>query len=91
MNGATNVPRTSVVLVQFTEPVFNVDATSFRLLGSAGGIFGTVTTISTVTYTFSPSAPLPANDTIVVSLTSGIEDGSGNPLMATSFSFMTAP
>lgn len=87
-NGATNVARTTVVRVQFTEPVFNVSATTFALSSSSGAIPGTITADDPYNYTFTPTSLLPASTTIDVLLTSGIHDGV-NSLATTMFSFQT--
>jgi hypothetical protein len=88
-NGATNVARTSDVRLEFNEPVFNVSATTFTLSSSSVAIPGTVTAVDPYNHTFSPTSLLPASATITVQLTSAITDGSGNALVATSFSFQT--
>lgn len=87
-NGATNVARNTLVRVQFTEPVFNVSATTFAVSSSSTAIPGTVTTDDPYNHTFTPSSLLPASATIDVLLTSGIHDGT-NTLAPTSFSFQT--
>ncbi len=88
-NGDTNVARSTVVRVQFTEPVFGVSDTTFKASANASPIAGTVTASDPYNYTFTPTASLPATSTIVVQLTAGIADTIGNALVPTSFSFQT--
>jgi len=89
-NGATDVPVTTTIAVQFTEAVINVSASTFVVQSTATMIPGTIATVDPQTYTFTPTAALPASATIDVRLTSGITDVAGNPLAAgTMFSFTT--
>jgi hypothetical protein len=90
-SGATNVPATSTVRVQFTEAVSGVSTTTFFLTHNTTMLGGTISPIDPQNYVFIPTGMLPANATIVVNLTSAILDASQNPLAATSFSFQTAP
>jgi len=90
-NGATDVPVTAAISVQFTEAVINVSASTFVVQTGATTIDGTIAAIDPQTYTFTPTSALPATATIDVTLTSGITDIAGNPLAAgTMFSFTTA-
>jgi hypothetical protein len=90
-NGDTNVATSTTIRVQFDEAVTNVSASTFMVSTTGGPIAGVVTEIDPLNYTFTPSAPLPAAETIDVTLTDGIQDPAGNPLATTSFSFTTAP
>lgn len=90
-DGETNVPTTAVVRVQFDEPVLYVDISTFKLNDGGTPIAGGITQVDPYTYTFTPMAALPAGSTIEVTLTSDIFDMSGNALVATTFSFTTAP
>ena len=91
VSGATNVPTSATVTVQFTEPVTNVGPTTFALEASGSPIAGTVTQIDPFNYQLTPTSPLPAGTTIDVSLRSGIQDGAGNALATYGYSFTTAP
>jgi hypothetical protein len=84
---STNVPDASVIVVTFSEPVMGVDTTSF-VVTSGAAITGTVTG-SAATYTFTPTAALPAASLVTVTLGSAISDLAGNPLGPVSFSFTT--
>jgi hypothetical protein len=88
-SGATGVPLDTVVRVQFTEPVVGVTTGTFYLESNSASIPGTVMVIDPLDYTFTPTSQLPANATIDVTLTSGIADAAGNPLVPTTFSFQT--
>ena len=92
-NGDTNVSTASTIVVVFSEPVKNVGTTSFTVAG-ASAITGTITSMgggmTDTTWTFTPSAALPAATAITVTLTTAITDASGNPLATTTFSFTTA-
>lgn len=90
-NGDTDVARTVAVRVQFTEPVFNVSGTTFTASSSSVAIPGAVATIDPYNYTFTPSQMLPASAPIEIQLSAAIHDTVGNYLVATSFSFETAP
>lgn len=86
---ATNVPVTTPIAVTFSEPVQNVLATTFVVTQGATTITGTFTTPDGISYTFTPDASLPAASVIAVSLTAGIDDTAGNPLVPVPFSFTT--
>lgn len=90
-NGATNVPITTTIRVEFTEPVLYVDSVSFTVSAGGNAVTGTVTTIDPLNYMFTPTTALPASSTIEVRLSSLIFDYSGNALADTLFSFETAP
>jgi hypothetical protein len=91
VSGATNVPTSATVRVQFSEPVTNVGTTTFALESSGTPIAGTVTEIDPFNYQFAPTSPLPAGAPIDITLYSAIQDGSGNALATYGFSFTTAP
>ena len=86
----TNVPVTSTVYVQFNEPVQGITTSSFYLT-TTSMVAGTVSTIDARTYVFAPTASLPPNTTITVTLTNIITDQFGNPFIQTSYTFTTAP
>lgn len=88
-NGDTNVAINSAIVVTFTEPVSNVDATSFTVSGATGTISsnadGTV-------WTFTPIGLLAPGTVYTVTLSSAITDRATTPnhLTTTTFSFTTA-
>jgi hypothetical protein len=92
LDSATMVPVGSTIVVVFSEPVMGVDTTSFTVAQGATGISGTVSAnVDQETYTFTPSAALPAASVITVTLSAAIKDLSAqaNPLAQTTFSFTT--
>jgi hypothetical protein len=88
--GATNVPVSTTIRVQFTEAVFGVDLTTFVVSGT-GVTGGTVSQVDPLDYTYTPDAALPPDTLISVELRSGIHDAAGNSLAFTGFNFQTAP
>lgn len=91
VDGATDVPVAETVRVQFDEPVSGISTTTFTLATTSANVTGTVTIIDPFNYMFTPDAALPAAETITVTLTSGIFDYVGNPLVPFTSSFTTAP
>jgi hypothetical protein len=89
IDGATGVSRTTTVRVQFTEPVFNVTTTTFRVTDGATPANGTIASIDPLTFVFTPTLNFNASSGINVVLANGIMDAAGNALMTTSFSFST--
>lgn len=90
--GASNVALTEVIRVQFYEPVGGVDATSFVVVANTTTqLAGMYAMDDALTWSFTPSAPMPGTSTIQVDLTQAIKDAAGNPLPPFSFSFTTAP
>ena len=92
LDSATMVPINSTIVVVFSEKVTGVDTTSFTVAQGATGIAGTVSAnADQMTYTFTPSAALPAASVITVTLSAAIKDVSpnANPLVPTAFSFTT--
>ena len=92
LDSATMVPTSSTIVVVFSEKVMGVDTTSFTVAQGANGIAGVVSAnADQVTYTFTPSAALPAASVITVTLSAAIKDISAqaNPLAPTTFSFTT--
>ena len=85
---ATNVADTTTIAVTFSEPVENVDTTSFTVAAGASAIPGTIAASGEV-YTFTPTAALPAATVITVSFTAAITDLAGNALVPVSLSFTT--
>lgn len=89
LNNATNVPVATPITVVFTEPVANVNATTFAVTVASTPVAGTFTTPGPRTFVFTPAANLAAASLVTVSLSTGITDNSGNGLTATTFSFTT--
>jgi Bacterial Ig-like domain len=92
LDTATMVPVGSTIVVVFSEPVAGVDATSFTVAQGATGIAGTINAnVDQETYTFTPSAALPAASVITVTLSAAIHDLAATPnaLAPTTFSFTT--
>lgn len=92
LDTATMVPVSSTIVVVFSEKVTGVDVTSFTVAQGATGIAGTVSAnADQMTYTFTPTAALPAASVITVTLSAAIKDvsPSANPLAPTTFSFTT--
>jgi hypothetical protein len=90
-DGATGVPRGTVVRAVFSEPIAESTATTgtFQLEGS-GAVSGTVSA-SGSTVTFTPDAPLEGEAVYTATLTTGIHDRAGNAMEAPrSWSFTTA-
>jgi len=87
LDQATGVPDASTVTITFSEAVMGVDSTSFVVSAAtpiAGAIAG-----SGATYTFTPTASLPAATAITVTLSASITDLAGNSLLPVSFKFTT--
>ena len=92
LDSATMVPVGSTIVVVFSEPVAGVDTTSFTVAQGATGIPGTVSAnADQKTYTFTPTAALPAASVITVTLSTAIHDLAATPnsLAQTTFSFTT--
>jgi hypothetical protein len=92
LDTATMVPVGSTIVVVFSEPVAGVDTTSFTVAQGATGITGTINAnVDQKTYTFTPSAALPAASLITVTLSAAIKDLAATPnlLAPTTFSFTT--
>ena len=87
LDGTTAVPDTTAITVTFSEPVMGVDVTSFTV-ASGAPITGTITG-SGASYTFTPTAALPAASLVTVTLGGAISDLAGNALLPVSFSFTT--
>jgi hypothetical protein len=87
--GETGVATSTVVRVQFTEPVIGVDGTTFRVFAGVAPVNGTVESSDSLTWTFIPAAFLAPNQMHQVELTSGITDFNSNALSFSSFTFTT--
>ncbi|WP_324278581.1 Ig-like domain-containing protein [Blastococcus brunescens] len=91
--GATGVAVGTSVTATFSEDVVGVSGTTFTLAPAAGGanVGATVSYDSaTRVATLDPAADLTAGTQYTARLTTGIADGAGNALAATSWSFTTA-
>jgi hypothetical protein len=86
---ATAVPDTTTIVVTFSEPVTGVDTTSFAVAAPGPTPIAGTIAASGATYTFTPTAALPAASLITVSLSAAIVDLAGNPLVPVAFSFTT--
>jgi hypothetical protein len=81
--------------VTFSEPVKSLSTTTFSMViaGTATTVAGTVSPSSstaTTTATFTPSSPLMPGQSYTLSLTSGIVDLSGNPLVPNGWTVRTS-
>lgn len=85
----TNVPVTTTIVVTFSEIVTGVGTTSFTVAQGANAIAGTITTTDSITYTFTPTANLPAASPITVTLTGAITDQATNALVPVQLTFTT--
>lgn len=93
-DGGTRVSRTANYSAYISEGVTGVNTSTFVLRKA-----GTVTAVpATVTYnattraaTLNPNATLAANTKYTATLSTGIKDAVGNPLIAKSWSFTTGP
>lgn len=83
---------TGAFSVVFSEAVTNVNTTTFKMViaGTATAVAGTVATPTSTTATFTPSITLMPGESYTLSLSSAIEDLSGNPLVATSWTVRTS-
>ena len=92
-NGADDVPINQVLTATFSQVVqcSTVTTSTFTLTGPAGAVAGT-TTCSGATATFSPTSKLASDAAYTATLTTGIQDALGDPLLSNFvWSFATAP
>ncbi|HEY5922961.1 MAG TPA: Ig-like domain-containing protein [Kofleriaceae bacterium] len=89
MANAMDVPRTTVVSVQFDEAVQNVNVGSFYLRDGTTAIPATISNVDPQNHVLTPSALLPASTVITVFLTTAITDTSGNMFFGVTYSFTT--
>ena len=87
--GASGVPRTAVIELEFSEPITVADGAI--VLSGARGVVTTTVVVSGNRVTLTPSRPLGFGQTYNVSLGSGVRDRQGNVMAATSRSFTTQP
>ncbi len=86
---ASAVAVNTAVTATFSEPVKNVNTTTFQLRAGATSVAGTVT-MSGSTATFTPAAPLAYSTTYTATLSTGVTDLANNALAAAySWSFTT--
>lgn len=92
--GATNVPINTTVRADFDEEITNADATTFTLVAGAA-VPGTVAFEASPTQqraTLTPSTQLAPNTTYTATLSSSLQDATGNLLGTNSvWTFTTAP
>ena len=91
-NGADDVPISQVLTATFSQVVqcSTVTTSTFTLTGPAGAVAGT-TTCSGATATFTPTSLLASNASYTATLTTGIMDSLGDPLLSNFvWSFATA-
>ena len=86
---------TGAFAVTFSELVQGVDGTTFKVViaGTSTAVAGTITPGGggpTTTASFKPSSPLVPGQSYTVSLSAGIQDLAGNPLVATSWTVRTS-
>lgn len=88
-SGEPNVPPATTLTITFDEPVTGVDVTSWTVTDGITAIVGTITMVDSHTFVFTPAMALASATTYTVALTSAIQDGYGNALAPTSFTFTT--
>lgn len=86
----TNVPVTTFVEVEFSEPVVGVNTSTFTLTGPSGGVSATFNMSVSTLASLDPVGSLMPNTQYTVNLSSAITDVAGNPLSFTPFVFTTA-
>lgn len=86
---ATGIAVATTIVIKFSEPVLHVDTSSFSVFQAATSQPGTVSSADNLTWTFTPTAALPAASLITVLLAAAITDVAGNPLTPTMFTFTT--
>jgi subtilisin family serine protease len=88
---ARSVSQTANISATFSEPVFNVTATSFSLRSKTATVAAAVTYASgTNVATLNPSSTLAADTLYTVTVT-GVRDTAGNVIAGTSWSFTSGP
>ncbi|MHA7155983.1 Ig-like domain-containing protein [Arthrobacter sp. TMN-50] len=91
LNNATGVPTLNTITAQFSEPVKNVNTSSFVLQDPAGTIVPSTVTLDTTTNraVLDPTNPLVGSTRYTVSLKNTIADRSGNLFAGTTWAFTT--
>ncbi|MFN0249215.1 MAG: Ig-like domain-containing protein [Kofleriaceae bacterium] len=88
-DNAIDVPLDATISVTFDEPVTNVDGTTFVVMNAGTGTYASSN--GDRTWTFTPDTAMPANTTVTILLSMGIEDPAGNALAPFAFDFTTVP
>jgi Ca2+-binding RTX toxin-like protein len=89
---ARSVSQTGNVTATFSEAVTGVSGTTFTLRQGTTAVAAVVSyNATTRVATLNPNATLTADRTYTVSLSNGIRDAAGNPLAATTWTFVTGP
>ena len=89
---ARSVSQTGNVSATFSEAVTGVGATTFTLRQGTTAVAAAVTyNATTRVATLDPTATLTADRTYTVTLTPGIRGAAGNPLAATTWTFVSGP
>ena len=90
-SGARSVSQTGNLTATFSEPVTNVNGTTFTLRLGTTAVAGVVTyNATTRVATLNPNATLAADRTYTATL-SGIRDVAGNTMAASTWTFTTGP
>lgn len=91
----TNVGTNAVVMAKFSQPLNPATVTpSTFSVGSGGALAGTLTVTASelgpnTLVIWTPSTPLRANSSVTVSITSGVQNTAGEPLLLNSLSSAT--
>ncbi|MHA7276857.1 Ig-like domain-containing protein [Arthrobacter sp. Hz1] len=90
-SNASGVPMLNTISVRFSEPVRNVDASTFILQDPAGAIVPSTVTFDTATNqaVLDPTNPLAGSTRYTVSLKNTIADLSGNQFAGSTWAFTT--
>ena len=93
--GATGASQTGNLTATFSEPVTGVGTATFTLRNAASGALVAPSAViynpTTRVATFDPSVTLSADTKYTATLGTGIRDGGGNQLAATTWTFTTGP
>ncbi len=88
---ATMVATGTTIVATFSEPVMGVTTSTFTVNNGSAVAGSLASTMGGRVWTFTPTAALPNNSTVTVTLTTGISDLAGNALAsAVSWMFTTA-
>ena len=85
-NGATGVSNSAVITVTFSEPVLNVNASTFTVKADGNPVNGNVT-LNGLSAVFDPTDLFPYSANVTANFSSAITDTAGNTLTEYSFSF----
>jgi hypothetical protein len=91
--GATVVALTANVTATFSEPVSGVSTGTLMLKSAAGTAIAAAVTYNATTRvaTLDPTSSLAADTKYTATVSSGVTDAAGNPLLSTSWTFLTGP